>query len=55
MTLLNTECFKQLTTDPTGATERKIEKGLRKIKSKFSEQEYKRLYQTDSAPVRCAS
>ena len=55
MTLLNMERFKQLTTDPTGATEQKIEKGLRQIKSKFSEQEYKRLYQTDSAPVRCAS
>ena len=55
MTLLNTERFKQLTTDPTGATERKIEKGLRQIKSKFSEQEYKRLYQTDSAPARLYS
>ena len=30
MTLLNTESFKQLTTDPTGVTERKIQKVLRK-------------------------
>ena len=51
MTLLNTERFKRLTTDPTAATERKIQNVLRKIKSKFSEQEYKRLYPTDSAPV----
>ena len=52
MTLLNTECFKKVTTDPTAAKERKIEKVLRKIKSKFSEQEYKRLYPTGSAPAR---
>ena len=51
MTLLNTERFKRLTTDPTAATERKIQNILRKIKSKFSEQEYKRLYPTDSAPA----
>ena len=41
MALLNTEHFKRLTTDPTAATERKIQKVLRKIKSKFSEQECK--------------
>ena len=52
MALLNTERFKWLTTNPTSATERKIQKGLRKIKSKFSEQEYKRLYPTGSAPAR---
>ena len=45
--LLNTERFKRLTTDPTAAAERKIQNALRKIKSKFSEQEYKRLYPTD--------
>ena len=37
MTLLDTEHFKRLTTDPTTATERKIQKVLRKIKSKFSD------------------
>ena len=44
MALLDTERFKRLTTDPTAATEQKIQKVLRKIKSKFSEPEYKRLY-----------
>ena len=52
MTLLNTEYFKRLTTDPTAATEPKIDKVLREIKSKFSEQEYKRLYPAGSAPAR---
>ena len=52
MALLNTEYFKRLTTDPTAATEPKIDKVLRKIKSKFSEQEYKRLYPAGSAPAR---
>ena len=52
MSLLNTERFKRLATDPTTATERKIQNVLRKIKSKFSEQEYKRLYLTGSAPAR---
>ena len=44
MALLDTERFKRFTTDPTAATEQKIQKVLRKIKSKFSEPEYKRLY-----------
>ena len=52
MALLNTECFKRLTTDSTATTERKTQKVLRKIKSKFSEQEYKRLYPTGSTPAR---
>ena len=51
MALLNTERFKCLTTNLTAATEQKIQKVLRKIKSKFSEQEYKRLYPTGSAPA----
>ena len=33
MALLNTERFKRLTTDPTAATERNIQRVLRKIKS----------------------
>ena len=49
--LLNTEHFKRFTTGPTTATEWKIEKVLRKITSKFSEPEYKRLYTTGSAPA----
>ena len=52
MALLNTERFKRLTTDPTAATEQKRQIVFRKIKSKFSEQEYKRLYPTGSAPAR---
>ena len=52
MALLNKEHFKRLTTDPTAATERKIQKVLKKIKSKFSEQEYKRSYPIGSAPAR---
>ena len=51
MALLNTERFKRLRTDPTGATEWKIQKVLRKIKSKFTEQEQQRLYSTGSAPA----
>ena len=43
MALLNTEHFKRLTTDPTAATEPRIQKDFRKIKSKFSKPEYKRL------------
>ena len=46
MALLNTEHFKNVITDATAATDRKIKKVLRKIKSKFSEQECKRLYPT---------
>ena len=38
MALLNTGHFKRLTTDHTAATERKIQKVLRKIKSNFTEQ-----------------
>ena len=49
MALLNTECFRQLTIYPNTATEQKIQQGLRKIKDKFSKQEYKRLYPTGSA------
>ena len=50
--ILNTGHFKRLTTYPTAATEQKIQKCLSKTKSKFSEQEYKRLYPTGSAPAR---
>ena len=52
MALLNTERFKRLTTDPTAAIERKIQKVFRKIKYKFSEREHKRLYPTGLAPAR---
>ena len=52
MALLNAERFKRLTTDPTAAIERKIQKVFRKIKYKFSEREHKRLYPTGLAPAR---
>ena len=52
MALPNTKHFKRLTTDPTAVTERKIQNVWRKIKPKFSEREYKRLYPTGSAPAR---
>ena len=39
------------TANPTAATEQKIQKVLRKIQSKLSEQEYKILYPTGSAPA----
>ena len=51
MTLLNTERFKRLAIDPTTAAEQKLQKVLRKKKSKFSEPGYKILYPTDSAPA----
>ena len=51
MALLNTEHFKRFTTDPTAGTEQKIQNILRKIKYKFSEDKYKRLYPTGSAPA----
>ena len=35
--------------DPAAATKRKIQKVLRKIKSKFSDEEYKILYTAGSA------
>ena len=49
MRLLNTERFKKIASDPIAATEKKIQKVLRKIKFKFSEQEYKILDPTGSA------
>ena len=50
MALLHTERF-QVTTDHTAATDKKIQKVLRKLKTKFSEQKCKRLYTTGSAPT----
>ena len=44
--MLNTNQFVKLNLDPTKTTERKVQKVLRKIKSKFSPNEYKQLYPT---------
>ena len=48
--MLSTKQFLNVETDPTKPLEIKIQRILRKIKSKFSEQEYKRLYPTGSRP-----
>ena len=44
--ILNTKQFVKLNSDPTKTTERNV---LRKIKSKFSPNEYKQLYPTGSS------
>ena len=46
--ILNTQQFQQLDISPTVANEYKIQCVLRKIKSKFTQQEHKRLYSTGS-------
>ena len=48
--MLSTKQFLNVETDPTKSLEIKIQRILRKIKSKFPEQEYKRLYPTGSRP-----
>ena len=53
--ILNLRCvasiqFRKLDTDPTKSLERKVQRTLRKIKHKFEENEYKKLYPTGSRP-----
>ena len=48
LSILNTQQFQQLDVSPTAANEYKIQRPLRKIKSKFTQQEYNRLYPTES-------
>ena len=48
--LLDTEQSQKLNHDPTKTTERKVQNALRKIKSKLSINEYKRIYPTGSSP-----
>ena len=52
LSIFNTQQFQQLDISPTAANENKIQRALRKIKSKFTQQEYKRLYPTGSNAVR---
>ena len=52
MALLNAKGFKRVTIDPAAATDRKLQKALRKIKSKCSKQKYKRLCSTGSVLAR---
>ena len=46
--ILSNQQFQELDVSPTAANEYKIQRALRKIKSKFIQQEYKRLYLTGS-------
>ena len=48
--ILNTNQFVELNSDPTKTTKRKLQNVLRKIKSKFSPNEYKQFYPTGSSP-----
>ena len=50
LSLLNTDQFMKLNTDPTKTTEGKIQRTIRKIKSKLSSQQYYKLYPTGSCP-----
>ena len=50
LALLSTKQFTTLTNDPTKTLESKVQRTLRKIKSKFTEQKYKKLYPTGSCP-----
>ena len=50
MKLLNSEQFVRLIEDPTKNNERKVQGMLGKIKPNLTDQEYKRLYQSGSAP-----
>ena len=50
MSLLRSNQFKHIPNDPTKSLESKIKWTIRKIKSKLSEQEYKKLYPTGSWP-----
>ena len=50
VSILNTSQFWKLETDPTKSLERKVQRTLQKIKHKFEENEYKKLYPTGSRP-----
>ena len=50
MSFLTTEQFKQVDSDPTKTLESKVQRSLRKLKSKLSPYEYKKLYPTGSSP-----
>ena len=49
-TLLNTSRFSKLTKDPTHATERKIQRVVRKMKFRLPSNIYSKIYPTGSAP-----
>ena len=49
--ILDSEQFKKLQKDPTRTLENEMQRTLRKIKQHIDENEYKRMYLTDSRPV----
>ena len=49
MSFLTTKQFKQVDSDPTKTLESKVQRSLRKLKSKLSSYEYKKLYPTGSS------
>ncbi len=50
LSMLRTPQFKKLQSDPTTATEGKVQRTLRKIKPKLPEGIYRKLYPTGSRP-----
>ena len=50
MPLLSSNQFKHISNDPTKSLETKVQQTIQKIKSKLSEQEYKKLHPTGSCP-----
>ena len=50
MSFLTTKQFKQVDSDTTKTLESKVQRSLRKLKSKLSPYEYKKLYPTSSSP-----
>ena len=52
MSLLSSNQFKHIPNEPTKSLEPKVQRTIRKIKSKLSEQGYKKLHPTGSCPVK---
>ena len=52
MSLLTIKQFKQVGSDPTKTLDSKLQRSLRKLKSKLSPYEYKKWYPTGSSPGR---
>ena len=50
MSMLTTKHFKLVDSDPTKTLESKVQRSLRKLKSRLSTYEYKKLYPTGSCP-----
>ena len=50
MSILNTSQFRKLDTEPIKSLERKVQQTLRKLKHKFEDNKYKKLYPTGSRP-----